>query len=84
MCALFAVGKTSNYVVLMANLVTRGKNEGIHAFIVQIRDENTHQPLKGSPSPRYDVHRDETSNKKNVATGVQSSLCFCHMVLSYD
>ena len=51
MCVMFAVGKTSNYVVLMANLVTRGKNEGIHAFIVQIRDENTHQPLKGSPPP---------------------------------
>ena len=42
------VGKTSNYVVLMANLITNGKNEGIHAFIVQIRDEKTHEPMPGT------------------------------------
>ena len=42
------MGKTSNYVVLMANLITNGKNEGIHAFIVQIRDEKTHEPMPGT------------------------------------
>ena len=41
------VGKTSNHVVCMAQLYTGGKSYGIHAFLVQIRDVNTHQPLPG-------------------------------------
>ena len=41
------VGKTSNYAVVMAQLYTKGKCEGIHPFLVQLRDENTHEPLPG-------------------------------------
>lgn len=29
----------------MARLITKGKDYGIHPFIVQIRDMKTHQPL---------------------------------------
>lgn len=41
------LGKTSNYAVVMAQLYTKGKCEGIHPFLVQLRDETTHEPLPG-------------------------------------
>ncbi len=31
----------------MAQLYTRDKCEGIHPFLVQLRDEETHEPLPG-------------------------------------
>lgn len=31
----------------MAQLYTKGKCEGIHPFMVQLRDEETHEPLPG-------------------------------------
>jgi acyl-CoA oxidase len=36
-----------NYAVVMAQLYSLGKNHGIHPFIVQLRDEETHKPLPG-------------------------------------
>ncbi|XP_053381780.1 peroxisomal acyl-coenzyme A oxidase 1-like [Mercenaria mercenaria] len=44
---IISVGKTSNHVVLMAQLLSQGKCHGIHAFIVQIRSEKDHTPLPG-------------------------------------
>ena len=41
------LGKTSNVIILMARLVSLGRDYGIHPFIVPIRDLNTHQPLPG-------------------------------------
>jgi acyl-CoA oxidase len=41
------VGKTANYAVVMAQLYTKGKCEGTHPFMVQLRDEETHEPLPG-------------------------------------
>ncbi|XP_028031565.1 probable peroxisomal acyl-coenzyme A oxidase 1 isoform X3 [Bombyx mandarina] len=41
------LGKTSNYCIVVAQLYTQGKCYGIHPFIVQIRDEDTHMPLPG-------------------------------------
>lgn len=41
------LGKTSNYAVVMAKLISRGTNHGPHAFLVQLRDEDTHIPLPG-------------------------------------
>lgn len=45
LCA--GLGKTSTHVILMAQLFTGGQNHGIHAFIVPIRDVETHLPLPG-------------------------------------
>lgn len=42
-----SLGKTANYAVVMAQLYTKGKCEGIHPFMVQLRDEETHEPLPG-------------------------------------
>ncbi|KAK7929885.1 hypothetical protein WMY93_006280 [Mugilogobius chulae] len=44
---LFAVGKTSNHAIVLAQLYTQGNCHGLHAFIVQIRDMDTHEPLSG-------------------------------------
>ncbi|KAK4320234.1 hypothetical protein Pmani_008885 [Petrolisthes manimaculis] len=41
------LGKTVNYAVVMAQLYTQGKCHGVHPFIVQIRDEETHQSMPG-------------------------------------
>lgn len=41
------LGKTATHVVLMARLFTKGKDYGPHAFVVQIRDLDTHLPLPG-------------------------------------
>ncbi|CAH0405622.1 unnamed protein product [Chilo suppressalis] len=38
---------TANYCIVMAQLYTKGQCHGIHPFVVQLRDENTHMPLPG-------------------------------------
>lgn len=46
--SLFLVGKTSNHAIVLAQLYTQGNCHGLHAFIVPIRDLNTHVPLPGN------------------------------------
>lgn len=41
------LGKTSTHVILMARLLLDTKDFGPHAFVVQIRDMDTHLPLPG-------------------------------------
>ncbi|KAM9818023.1 peroxisomal acyl-coenzyme A oxidase 1 isoform X2 [Syngnathus typhle] len=41
------LGKTSNHAIVLAQLYTQGSCHGLHAFIVPIRDMNTHVPLPG-------------------------------------
>lgn len=41
------LGHTANHAVVVAQLKTNGENRGIHPFIVQLRDEETHMPMKG-------------------------------------
>eukprot|EP00118_Oscarella_pearsei_P020274 m.219063 g.219063 ORF g.219063 m.219063 type:complete len:411 (+) comp39918_c0_seq24:14-1246(+) len=41
------MGKTANYVVLIARLITQGKDYGPHTFIVQLRSLEDHTPLPG-------------------------------------
>ncbi|CRL03335.1 CLUMA_CG016522, isoform B [Clunio marinus] len=42
-----SLGHTANYAIVFAQLYTLGKHHGIQPFIVQLRDEETHKPLKG-------------------------------------
>ncbi|KAK2077143.1 hypothetical protein QBZ16_004777 [Prototheca wickerhamii] len=41
------LGKTATHVILMARLVSRGRDYGVHSFVMQIRDLPTHRPLPG-------------------------------------
>jgi len=41
------LGHTANYAVVVAQLYSKGQCYGIHPFIVQLREEDTHMPLKG-------------------------------------
>lgn len=50
------LGHTVNYAVVVAQLYSGGKCHGIHPFIVQLRHEETHMPLKG-------IHIGEIGNK---------------------
>lgn len=43
----FAVGHSSNYAVVVAQLYTNNQCHGIHPFIVQLRDEETWEPMPG-------------------------------------
>lgn len=45
--ALLTVGNTANYCIVIAQLYSKGECHGIHSFIVQVRDEDTHMPLPG-------------------------------------
>uniref|UniRef100_A0A1B6C2C4 Acyl-coenzyme A oxidase n=1 Tax=Clastoptera arizonana TaxID=38151 RepID=A0A1B6C2C4_9HEMI len=42
-----SLGQTANYAIVVAQLYSNGVRHGIHPFIVQIRDEETHMPLPG-------------------------------------
>ncbi|XP_050555124.1 probable peroxisomal acyl-coenzyme A oxidase 1 [Spodoptera frugiperda] len=42
-----SLAHTANYCVVMAHLYINGKSCGVQPFIVQLRDEETHQPLPG-------------------------------------
>eukprot|EP00944_MAST-04C_sp_MAST-4C-sp1_P003797 g3797.t1 len=41
------LGKSSNHAIVYARLIIDEKDYGIHNFMVQIRDFDTHQPMKG-------------------------------------
>lgn len=41
------MGQTANYCIVVAQLYAKGQCHGIHSFIVQVRDEETHMPLAG-------------------------------------
>ncbi|XP_055529883.1 probable peroxisomal acyl-coenzyme A oxidase 1 [Wyeomyia smithii] len=41
------LGHTANYCIVIAQLYSKGHCHGIHPFIVQLRDEETHMPLPG-------------------------------------
>ncbi|XP_054708090.1 peroxisomal acyl-coenzyme A oxidase 1-like [Uloborus diversus] len=42
-----SLGKTANFAIVLAQLHTKGKNYGLHPFMVQIRSRDNHQPLRG-------------------------------------
>jgi acyl-CoA oxidase len=41
------LGHTANYAIVIAQLYSQGEHHGIQPFIVQLRDEETHMPMKG-------------------------------------
>ncbi|KAI6207197.1 hypothetical protein M3Y99_01861900 [Aphelenchoides fujianensis] len=57
------LGKSSNFIMLMAQLVTDGKPQGAHAFMVQIRHPDTHQPMPGVEvgdiGPKYGMYSND-------------------------
>jgi len=42
-----ALGYAANYAIVFARLIVRGKDLGIHSFMVQIRALEDHRPLEG-------------------------------------
>ncbi|XP_050483384.1 probable peroxisomal acyl-coenzyme A oxidase 1 isoform X4 [Bombus huntii] len=41
------LGHTANHAIVVAQLYTQGECRGVHLFVVQLRDVETHEPLKG-------------------------------------
>ncbi|XP_026758799.1 probable peroxisomal acyl-coenzyme A oxidase 1 [Galleria mellonella] len=65
------LGKTVNYCVVVAQLYTKGVCHGVHTFIVQIRDEETHMPLPG-------IRVGDIGPKMGYNTGDNGFLVFNH------
>lgn len=42
-----AAGETATHCTLYARLISKGVDHGVHCFIIQIRDPDSHQPLPG-------------------------------------
>ena len=41
------LAKTAHMGVVFAQLITKGKKMGVHAFVIQLRDRTFHTPLPG-------------------------------------
>ena len=41
------LGHTATHAVVYANLLIKGSNKGVHAFVVPLRDLRNHKPLEG-------------------------------------
>lgn len=41
------LAKSAHVGVVFAQLITQGKKQGVHAFVVELRNRKTHQPLPG-------------------------------------
>lgn len=65
---IFLVGHTANYAIVVAQLYTKGECRGIHPFIVQLRNEKTHEPLRGTCKFAYNT---SFSNKKVIYFFIQ-------------
>jgi hypothetical protein len=63
---VFTVGQTANYAVVVAQLHTKGVCHGIHPFIVQLRDEETHKPMPGMCS----------SEARLIYLNIQRGMCY--------
>ena len=42
------MGHTATHAIVVARLITKGQDHGVHPFIVQIRSLEDHKPLPGS------------------------------------
>ena len=73
------VGKSVNHVVLMAQLIVSGKNNGIQAFIVPVRDMETHLPLPGKIYKLKNMS--SCFLKYSVAISKYYLLCFLNVLI---
>ena len=72
------MGHTATHAVVLARLITRGKDHGIHTFIVQIRSLKDHTPLPGTVHAHVWVIM---SSHKLATFGIialQFTTCNCH------
>jgi len=44
------MNRTATHAIVMAKLITNGKECGVQPFLIQIRDKKTHKPLPGKNS----------------------------------
>ena len=47
LCLYYTVGHTATHAVVVARLITKGVDHGVHTFIVQLRSFKDHTPLPG-------------------------------------
>ncbi|XP_046845069.1 peroxisomal acyl-coenzyme A oxidase 1-like isoform X2 [Xenia sp. Carnegie-2017] len=67
-----SIGHTATHVILMARLITTGKDHGIHPFVVQIRSLEDHSVLPG-------IKLGHIGPKMGYATIDNGFLCFNHV-----
>lgn len=65
---IISVGHTANYAIVVAQLNTQSVCRGVHTFIVQLRDEETHEPLPGIKC--YSKKQQKSQNRR-IVTGIK-------------
>lgn len=70
------LGRTATHAVVMAQLILKGKRKGPHAFLVQIRDVETRQPLPG-------VYIGDIGPKAGYNTTDNGYMLFDHVKIPY-
>ena len=75
------VGQTANYAIVVAQLHTKGVCHGIHPFVVQLRDEETHKPLPGKSESKLTCWKSLTVVVKALAISKKS---YTSMVLIFS
>jgi len=82
-----AVGKTTNFVIVIAQLYVNEKQCGIHPFLVQLRSLEDHTPLPGFRDFQIFVDRSQTSGYFvqvfRLGTSVPSSATIAMIMVSY-
>lgn len=71
------MGHTANYAIVIAQLYSLGKHHGIQPFIVQLRDEETHKPMRG-------ITIGEIGNKVGMNTVNNGFLAFDNVRVPLD
>ncbi|XP_065897934.1 peroxisomal acyl-coenzyme A oxidase 1-like [Dysidea avara] len=67
-----ALGHTATHAVVVARLITKGKDHGIHHFLVQLRSLHDHKPLPG-------VHVGDIGTKFGYVGGDNGFLRLTHV-----
>ena len=50
------MGHTATHAILLARLITKGVDYGIHTFIVQLRSLEDHTPLPGTTTVVSEIY----------------------------
>ncbi|KAK1755522.1 hypothetical protein QBC47DRAFT_445664 [Echria macrotheca] len=84
-----ALGFSATHAVLMAKLITRDKDHGVHPFIVPLRDPETGKPMEGielgdvGPKPSYNQTDNGYARFDNVSIP-RSNMLMGHATVSSD
>lgn len=83
--AAAGLGKTATHTILMARLITKGRDYGMHAFLTPLRDAKTHHPLPGVTigdiGPKYGSNSVDNGFARFHYYPIRKQSCSWHIAL---